>query len=332
MNRDLRIDFLRFLGLSLVILAHIQAPYTLTQIRSFDVPLMVFVSGLTASGKEIPCYWQYVRKRTKRLIIPVWFFLAVYLSAFYFLQFYILPEQYLTGRMIVRSFLLLDESIGYVWIIRVFMLVMLVTPIVVKVTGKIRNEALYIIIVILMVLLNQVAFQLSTIMEEGTLRNAFVDVVVYGIAYSIPFAIGVRLKESNRKTFVIYVAILLCLFSLLSVNCVLTGNNPIGVSSGYKFPPRPYFIVYGSLISVILWATKKWWGKLSKNKFTTFIGQNTIWIYLWHMPFALFATVFMHNWAVKYFFVYGMALALFWIQYRIVKKIDNRIFNKYLLG
>ena len=108
MNRDLRIDFLRFLGLSLVILAHIQAPFTLTQIRSFDVPLMVFVSGLTASGKEISSYWKYVLKRSKRLIIPVWLFLAVYLSVFYFLQFYVLPEQYLTGRMIVRSFLLLD--------------------------------------------------------------------------------------------------------------------------------------------------------------------------------------------------------------------------------
>lgn len=264
MNRDLRIDFLRFLGLSLVILAHVQAPFVLTQIRSFDVPLMVFVSGLTASGKEIPNYWQYVLKRTKRLIIPVWIFLAVYLSAFYFLQFCILPEQYLTGRMIARSFLLLDESIGYVWIIRVFLLVMLVTPIVVKVPEKIKSEALYIIILISIVLLNQVAFQLSTIMENGAFRNAFIDVIIYGIAYTFPFAVGVRLKESNRKTFVIYVAFLLCFFSLLCVNCTLEGNNPLGVSSGYKFPPRPYFIIYGSLISVILWATKNGGGNCLK--------------------------------------------------------------------
>ena len=332
MNRDLRIDFLRFLGLSLVILAHVQAPFLLTQIRSFDVPLMVFVSGLTASGKAISSFWQYVRNRSKRLIIPVWLFLVVYTLPFFVLQKFFLPEQYLTGRMIVRSFLFLDESIGYVWIIRVFLLVMLLTPMITKVSEMIKSEALYILLLILMLFLNQLSFQLTTILAEGFYRSAFVDIIVYGVAYSFPFALGVRLKNVSRKGYLIYIILLILFFSLLCLNCIHASINPLGISTGYKFPPRPYFIVYGSLISVILWASKKWWGKLSENKFTAFVGQNTIWIYLWHMPFALFATVFMHNWAVKYFFVYGMALLIFYIQYRIVRKVNNLTINKYLLG
>lgn len=42
-QRDLYIDFLRFIGISLIILAHVEAPSGITQFRSFDVPLMVFV-------------------------------------------------------------------------------------------------------------------------------------------------------------------------------------------------------------------------------------------------------------------------------------------------
>lgn len=41
-QRDLYIDFLRFIGISLIILAHVEAPSGITQFRSFDVPLMVF--------------------------------------------------------------------------------------------------------------------------------------------------------------------------------------------------------------------------------------------------------------------------------------------------
>ena len=50
-QRDLYIDFLRFIGISLIILAPVEAPAGITQFRSFDVPLMVFVSGLSFSTK-----------------------------------------------------------------------------------------------------------------------------------------------------------------------------------------------------------------------------------------------------------------------------------------
>ena len=60
-NRDFRIDFLRWIGLTLIVLAHVKAPFGVTQLRSFDVPLMVFVSGLcfkTPKGN----IWSYLQK------------------------------------------------------------------------------------------------------------------------------------------------------------------------------------------------------------------------------------------------------------------------------
>lgn len=49
--RDPAVDLLRFIGISMIFLAHIGPPAALFQLRSFDVPLMIFVSGLSYSGR-----------------------------------------------------------------------------------------------------------------------------------------------------------------------------------------------------------------------------------------------------------------------------------------
>lgn len=51
--RDIEVDVLRSIGILLIILAHIKAPVIPTVIRCFDVPLMVFVSGLCYSDKTL---------------------------------------------------------------------------------------------------------------------------------------------------------------------------------------------------------------------------------------------------------------------------------------
>jgi len=72
------VDLLRFIGISMFFLAHIGPPAALFQLRSFDVPLMIFVSGLSYSGRQVVGYASFVRKRLGRLLIPLYFFLTVY--------------------------------------------------------------------------------------------------------------------------------------------------------------------------------------------------------------------------------------------------------------
>lgn len=79
-SRDNKIDFIKFIGLSLIILAHVHPPFVLFQIRCFDVPLMLFASGLAFSGKSIDNYIKFVLPRTKRLICPLYVFLSVYFA------------------------------------------------------------------------------------------------------------------------------------------------------------------------------------------------------------------------------------------------------------
>lgn len=52
------IDFLKTLGLLLLILAHVDAPAFILQLRCFDVPLMVILSGILAKDS----YKRYLAK------------------------------------------------------------------------------------------------------------------------------------------------------------------------------------------------------------------------------------------------------------------------------
>ncbi len=45
MNRNVVVDLMRFLGIALIILAHVEPPNIIFQARTFDVPMMVFVSN-----------------------------------------------------------------------------------------------------------------------------------------------------------------------------------------------------------------------------------------------------------------------------------------------
>lgn len=45
--RDLKIDILRTIGILLVILAHVKLPELVRSIRSFDVVMLVFISGMS---------------------------------------------------------------------------------------------------------------------------------------------------------------------------------------------------------------------------------------------------------------------------------------------
>lgn len=332
MERDNRIDFLRFLGLSLIIIAHVPAPYTLTQLRCFDVPLMLFVSGLTSSGKNFGNYRTYVLNRSKRLLIPVWIYLFCYLSILYVAQFYILPKQYLTLEMILRSFLLLDHSIGYVWIIRIFLIVMLLTPFLSKISERCKKIYWFIVVVIISYCALWGIHLLYEQVDNNNIISLSRDIIQYGLAYSIPFLLGLKIRGLSKKPELTLVAsvcvISIALFYLYSINHIF----PQGISSEYKYPPQLYYIAYGGASCLIIWTLRNLWQKLSTVKFFIWIGQNTIWIYLWHMPFALFATVFIKNWIFAYCFVYSFAIGCFGVQYFLVKKYIHKDMNRFLIG
>lgn len=139
-KRDFYIDFMRFLGLSLIILVHVGCPDWLKQVRCFDVPLMVFVSGLSCTYKKENGVWNWLWKRFKRLVIPTYIFFSAYIIMLYLWDLHSTNNILDRDSVIGTYFMLNNPSVGYIYIIRVFLLVMICTPLLLAKCKIIKNK------------------------------------------------------------------------------------------------------------------------------------------------------------------------------------------------
>lgn len=287
--RNEKIDLLRFIGLIMIIFAHVGYSGFFMQIRNFDVPLMVVVSGMSFSiGYKNESYIQYLWKRVKRLLFPVWIFLTIYFSTLLL----VLPSaEALNPRTILRSYFLLD-GIGYVWIIRVFILVALVSPPIYLINQKIRHDNTYLVILFLTLIVYE-AFRLAAMpyIGEGILKS-FSLIAFYIVPYAIIFALGLRLAEINyRKKLWTMMFSASIFFSLGLALWIHFGI--FTPTQAYKYPPSLYYFSYAVSVSIFIWLiSDKVWSIIEQlpiiKKFVLFVAQNSLWIYLWHIPFVKF--------------------------------------------
>lgn len=241
-NRDFYIDFLRFLGLSLIILVHVNCPDWLKQVRCFDVPLMVFVSGLSCTFNENSNVGQWLWKRTKRLVIPTYIFFSAYMMLL-FLMDQFTENSLITLDDVIGTYLMLNNpSVGYVYIIRVFLLVMLCTPLFLLLIGKVQKKnvkrtiAIYIIIFFLFVCL-EFLVSIINIPDEGFVGILYNQYFIYAIAYSILFLIGFSLKNLDKKH--VRLASLLAT-AVLAIGAIVyyeQNGLPFAITPIYKYPP-----------------------------------------------------------------------------------------------
>lgn len=127
-NRDLSLDLLRAVGLICIILAHVNPPELLFQLRTFDVVMMVAVSTIsyTEYSKPRP-YGEYLWSRIKRLLFPTWQFIILIGAVFFLLSLITnTPTPFTWKRLLTGMFTL--SSVGYLWVIRVFIYNALINP------------------------------------------------------------------------------------------------------------------------------------------------------------------------------------------------------------
>lgn len=334
LNRNLNIDFLRFIGLILIVLAHVQTPHWLHEIRCFDVPLMVFCSGLTCQGKSYGNYWKYIWKRAKRLLVPSYLFVC-----FFYLLFYI--EEYLTTNVlsldwidIRNAFLLRNDSLmGFLWVIKVFLLMMFVTPLLVKLADKIKAVYLLVIVCMGFILLQQGLVQLCDYIPYKICRIIYREYLLYLTGYSALFLLGVKIgKANNIRNITLWVSIAL-LIVVVGTFVSIHGLPFHLLSQQYKYPPQFWFILYGAVCSVTLWMIVRTLKlKNTLSHFFVWMGQNTIWIYLWHIIGLRVDWIVSDHWAIQYFTVLAFSIAVFALQFFVVRKINKPFFNKYFVG
>ena len=337
-QRDPSIDLLRFIGLTMIILAHIglsRSTSLLFQLRSFDVPLMVFTSGLAFSGKNVGSYLPFIGKRTLRLILPVYIFVGAYILLNPVLSGWNLVENYSSAKIAGTFMLRLNPSIGYVWIIRVFLIVMLVTPLLIKLDKAIKSDWLCLGAIAAVMAGQQLLVDWLNPMKPGWFIK---DWVLYICGYSAVFMWGLRARKASAAASSVALLILAAALFFCGYG-MYTEHGTLMKLQATKYPPQLYFLVWGMLISGILWFTRKWWTRALDNRLFTFIGQNTIWIYLWHIPFVNMVVKgpFDHWHPLwKYIFVCIAALCVYAVQYKLVgaarKRWPDNVITKYFVG
>lgn len=228
-SRDVTIDLLRFISLTCIIIAHINPSPLLFQLRNFDVPLMVFLSGVAyrISGGKNDGFWHYALKRFKRLILPVWAFLLAYDCIIW-----IKDGEMLSLMTMVRYYTMMTP--WFVWIIRVFFVIALIAPLVSSAIincGK-RSFMLWSVVVL-------VAFEAFCMSVFSHFR--FSEYVLMNIPYLIVFALGLKIKDFTAKE-VAVISVVSCSVFI----CLLFGQK---IGGGVIFcPPNCLSIHQESII------------------------------------------------------------------------------------
>lgn len=319
LHRDAAIDILRFIGISLIILAHVSPPETLIQLRTFDVPLMLFISGLTLLGKSPDFSFRYFRHRAVRLLLPVYTFLTAYFLLVFILHSNGASINYST-ETIVRTYLLLD-GFGFVWVIRVFLLVALVTPILLYVRDKCSTSVVILIVILIL-------FPLSYCVSQNIMMNNFFvrEVLYYAIGYSTPLLIALKFAKMNlrQQLYTVTLFVVLLLFDGILLRHLLDGGGKtLLVFNHFKYPPQSYYLLYGITCSMICYLFIVKCKLYRYFEVFSFIGRNTIWIYLYHIPLIQITHIFNIAWFPRYLIVYGFSFLLCYIQVKVVMTIES---------
>lgn len=271
-SRNQTIDILRTIGLFLVIAAHCSFSSEFYEFREFDVVLLVFCSGASfalSSSKE--SYWNYVKKRFKKLILPVWLFLCVFFPIHYFIG------QPVTLKMILATFLFTSSGLMFVWIFRVLFVNAFCNPWI----KKIIEHSKYVFLLGLgIILINDGLHYLVSQVLTGKVLTLYEYIVSYTVGYGVISMYGMHgFFESEKKKSIIAI-----MSFLIFVGYYLMSNgSSLQVA---KYPPMMYYISYGVFWSMMLsvicnhihlnekvYAIIKW------------ISIHSMTIYMWHMVF-----------------------------------------------
>ena len=320
-QRDLVIDFLRTIGILLIFLAHTDCPFILKQFRIFDVILLVSISGYVYTD-QFKNFKRYLRKRIKRLILPVWFFLTFFFISLFLMRLIVkIPDEIVSLKNILLSYFCWS-GIGFVWIIRIYIVVAILGPILLK---KIKFKTLVLYYFLIEIVMKIVLYFYDT----DTIRN-FLTMFPYVIIFCYGYLI--KLKKVPVKIISIILCGMIVIFYLI---------NGIVDISNYKYPPQYIYVWYGILMTNILFVLVKkiCFEKLNLKviKLIKYIGSSSMWFYLLHI--LVYYVIYMLkkriyiNWIIEYSMLVFISFILLVIKDKIrnyLSTLNSEKLNCYL--
>lgn len=330
-SRNYNIDFMRCVGFLCVILAHCRPPHILFQLRDFDVPLLIVTSAMTYesfASTKITSIKHFIVKRLSRLIIPCWFFLTLY----FFIVSFLPPIQEIgnpfTLKQIIGSYSFY-WGIGFVWILKVFAVMAILTPYLLQYRDKIKNIYIYFGSLLVVFFMSQLLiFYVHTVSENEDIIIFFDNVFLFIIPYAVVYCYGLKLSEIKITSILIFTALCLIIFVLTATHLFLLEKEIIPTND-YKYPPQLYYLAYAMIgTNVTYLMSKVIQLKGSLFLIMTWISKNSLWLYLWHilaLTLLSYATAGNTTWWLWIFKFIGIILLS-----SIIILIQNKITSKVL--
>lgn len=286
-QRDDSIDFLRFLGAIAIMLAHADPPTWLAQLRNFGTPMLIIVSALSVVVvfRNRPFVTaDFLRRRLPRVALPPWLFLTAFFGAALVVADVLGKPFPFTSDVVVGSYAL-TSGIGYLWVFKVYVIVALLTPVMIRFKEVMPNRAIYFAIIIGVYAGYEALYALLQARVHDDNVMAFVDdTLIVGLPYAVLFAYGLQLEELSVPTVMwISLGALLTFASFAVIKFQATGHFVL--TQAFKYPPRLYYLSYALFCINNLYL-------LSKSAFVArlptqtirWVSTNLMWIYLWHIP------------------------------------------------
>jgi fucose 4-O-acetylase-like acetyltransferase len=272
-KRNYIYDQLKVIALICIMLAHVNPNSLIFQIRNFDVPLMVLISvwlSLKTINDERFSYRKYIIKRIERLVKPTWIFLTIYFIINLFFG------QLFTLREIIGSYLLVD-GIGYVWIIRIYIFIAIITPLINYFFKK--SKILLFIVITTQILIYYFMINYSLYLSDKIQLILNVTVLDFiGYSFIVYIAIFINKVTDLKKGLVAII------FGLIYIT--LAFHNNFLSTQLFKYPLRLYYLAYAIFVGILLYLLFKHLNTVkNEKKYIIFTSKNSMWIYLWHIMY-----------------------------------------------
>ncbi len=285
-ERNINYDLMRFLGVLIIMIAHASSPDWIFQLRNFGTPLLIVASALTYSviySTRTMDIGRFYRKRLARLIIPAWVFLTFFFISCYFAADIANIEYPFSQEKIITSYLFLS-GIGYVWILKVYIILAIITPLSLKISNFKVSNTVYFSTLFLLYLIYEIilyfSFQYIPKRDNELLYSTVYLIMPYALLYLYGMRLG-RLAIEQVKSIIL---VSLTIFIILATFKYNQAGHFVQTQIS-KYPPSYYYLSYAffALNSVYLFCIRLIEIGDRAKKCIIWLSANSLWIYLWHI-------------------------------------------------
>lgn len=277
---------MRLLGVLIIMIAHSSPPAWLFQLRNFGTPLLIVASALTYSfiysSRSIDVV-DFYQKRLKRLILPAWIFLSFFFFVFYIVTNLSNIDYPFSIRKIVFSYAFMD-GIGFVWILKVYIILALITPFTLQLNKKVKSNNYYFLMLMVAYLIYEMLVYFLSPAIGGLAGQFFNQIVLIAFSYSILYCYGFRLSKLNDKTLYGIIIVSFLIFSSLAFIKYSQTGHFVG-TQGFKYPPTLYYLSYAFFATntIYLLCRNLKFANGKTSSIIIWLSSNSLWIYLWHI-------------------------------------------------